>query len=125
MDTNKEDEKILDQYSDSEANDLDTKEEKQNDFQNSTSGANFAVYSGNELLKKKKAPKLYCRFKKYKIKYIDYKNVDFLLKFVNEQGKILPRRFTGNSLKYQKKVALAIKRARHLALLPFVTDNLK
>ncbi|MDR2402323.1 MAG: 30S ribosomal protein S18 [Cytophagales bacterium] len=87
--------------------------------------SNFAVYFGNELLRKKKNPKLYCRFKKYKIKYIDYKNVDFLLKFVNEQGKILPRRFSGNSLKYQKKVAFAIKRARHLALLPFVTDNLK
>ena len=67
----------------------------------------------------------YCRFKKYGIKYIDYKNADFLLKFLNEQGKILPRRYSGNSVKYQKRVAQAIKRARHLALLPFVADNLK
>jgi small subunit ribosomal protein S18 len=67
----------------------------------------------------------YCRFKKFGIKYIDYKNADFLLKFVNEQGKILPRRYSGNSVKYQKHVAQAIKRARHLALLPFVADNLK
>ena len=67
----------------------------------------------------------YCRFKKFGIKYIDYKNADFLLKFVNEQGKILPRRYSGNSVKYQKRVAQAIKRARHLALLPFVADNLK
>lgn len=67
----------------------------------------------------------YCRFKKYHIKYIDYKDPDFLIQFVNEQGKVLPRRITGNSLKYQRKVATAVKRARHLALLPFVTDLLK
>lgn len=69
--------------------------------------------------------KKYCRFKKYGIKYIDYKDPDFLLQFINEQGKILPRRITGNSLKYQRKVATAIKRARHLAILPYVTDLLK
>lgn len=69
--------------------------------------------------------KKYCRFKKAGIKYIDYKDPDFLLKFVNEQGKILPRRITGTSLKYQRRLSVAIKRARHLALLPFVTDELK
>ncbi len=69
--------------------------------------------------------KKYCRFKKYGIKHIDYKDPDFLLQFINEQGKILPRRITGNSLKYQKKMATAIKRARHLAMLPYVTDLLK
>ena len=47
------------------------------------------------------------------------------MKFLNEQGKILPRRLTGNSLKYQRKVSQAIKRARHIALLPYVADNLK
>ena len=72
-------------------------------------------------IKKKK----YCRFKKNKIKYVDYKDAEFLKKFLNEQGKILPRRLTGTSLKYQRKVATAIKRARHLALLPYVTDLLK
>lgn len=69
--------------------------------------------------------KKYCRFKKYGIRHIDYKDPSFLLQFVNEQGKILPRRITGNSLKYQKKMAVAIKRARHLAMLPYVTDLLK
>lgn len=69
--------------------------------------------------------KKYCRFRKFGIKYIDYKDADFLLQFVNDQGKILPRRITGNSLKYQRKVSTAVKRARHLALLPFVTDMLK
>lgn len=67
----------------------------------------------------------YCRFKKAGIKYIDYKDANFLLKFVNEQGKILPRRLTGTSLKYQRKVSQAIKRARHLALMPYVADMLK
>jgi len=69
--------------------------------------------------------KKYCRFKKSGIKYIDYKDPEFLKKFLNEQGKILPRRLTGTSLKYQRKVAQAVKRARHLALLPYVTDLLK
>ena len=72
-------------------------------------------------VKKKK----YCRFKKSRIKYIDYKDPEFLKRFLNEQGKILPRRITGTSLKYQRKVATAIKRARHLALLPYVTDMFK
>lgn len=72
-----------------------------------------------------KERKKYCRFKKYGIKYIDYKDPEFLLSFVNPQGKILPRRITGNSLKYQRRVAQAIKRARHLALMPYKTDLLK
>ncbi len=69
--------------------------------------------------------KKYCRFKKTGIKYIDYKDASFLLRFVNEQGKILPRRVTGTSLKYQRKVAQAVKRARHLSLMPYVADLLK
>ena len=72
-------------------------------------------------VKKKK----YCRFKKLGIKYVDYKDGEFLKKFLNEQGKILPRRLTGTSQKFQKKVAQAVKRARHLAILPFVTDCMK
>lgn len=67
----------------------------------------------------------YCRFQKAGISYIDYKDPNFLLKLVNEQGKILPRRLTGTSLKYQRKVSQSIKRARHLALLPYVGDMLK
>ena len=69
--------------------------------------------------------KKYCRFKKLGIKYVDYKDGEFLKKFLNEQGKILPRRLTGTSQKFQKKVAQAVKRARHLAILPFVTDCMK
>ncbi|MCC6180997.1 MAG: 30S ribosomal protein S18 [Bacteroidia bacterium] len=69
--------------------------------------------------------KKYCRFKKLGIKYIDYKDADFLLKFVNEQGKLLPRRLTGTSLKFQRKVSQAVKRARHIALMPYLADGLK
>jgi small subunit ribosomal protein S18 len=69
--------------------------------------------------------KKYCRFKKSGIKYVDYKDPDFLIKLVNEQGKLLPRRLTGTSLKFQRKVAVAVKRARHLALMPYVGDLLK
>jgi len=69
--------------------------------------------------------KKYCRFKKMGIKYLDYKDPNFLTKFLNEQGKILPRRITGNSLKWQRRVGTAVKRARQIALLPYVTDNLK
>ena len=72
-------------------------------------------------VKKKK----YCRFKKSGIKYIDYKDPQFLFKFINDQGKLLPRRLTGNSLKFQRKISRSVKKARHLAILPYVTDLLK
>jgi small subunit ribosomal protein S18 len=67
----------------------------------------------------------YCRFKKSGIKYVDYKNPDFLIKFLNEQGKILPRRVTGTSQKFQKRVNKAVKRSRHLAIMPYVADLMK
>jgi small subunit ribosomal protein S18 len=82
---------------------------------------NFIFNQTPQVVQKKK----YCRFKKHGIKYIDYKDHEFLMKFLNDQGKILPRRITGTSLKYQRKMGTAIKRARHLALLPFVADGLK
>jgi small subunit ribosomal protein S18 len=76
-------------------------------------------------MKSEKREKKYCRFKKMGIKYIDYKDAEFLKKFLNEQGKMLPRRITGNSLKFQRKVSQAIKKARQMSLLPYVTDLLK
>jgi small subunit ribosomal protein S18 len=76
-------------------------------------------------IKNAKLAKKYCRFKKTGIKHIDHKDPKFLEKFVNEQGKILPRRITGTSLKFQRRLSTAIKRARHLGLLPFVTDKSK
>ena len=78
----------------------------------------FAALPAKEEVQEK-----YCRFKKYRIKYVDFKDAEFLGRFLNEQGKILPRRITGNSLKFQRRVATAVKRARQLALLPYVTDG--
>ncbi|PSL33156.1 MULTISPECIES: 30S ribosomal protein S18 [Chitinophaga] len=76
-------------------------------------------------VKQEKRAKKYCRFKKLGIRYVDYKDAEFLKKFLNDQGKMLPRRISGNSLKFQRKVAQAIKKARQMALLPYVTDLLK
>lgn len=63
-----------------------------------------------------------CPFTSAGIKEIDYKDVDTLFKFITEKGKILPRRITGVSAWHQKLLTKAIKRARHVALLPFVAE---
>ena len=57
--------------------------------------------------------------------YVDYKGVEFLKRFLNEQGKLLPRRVTGVSAKFQRQLTRAIKRARHLALIPYVADMVR
>lgn len=61
-----------------------------------------------------------CPFKAAGVKHIDYKDVDTLSQFITERGKIIPRRITGVSAYYQKLLTAAIKRARHMALIPFV-----
>ena len=63
-----------------------------------------------------------CYFTKNNITYIDYKNVELLKRFISPNGKIVPRRVTGTSAKYQRQLATAIKRARQMALLPYVKD---
>ncbi len=63
-----------------------------------------------------------CRFCDAKEIYIDYKNEKRLSRTVSEQGRIIPRRITGTCAKHQRQLTVAIKRARHLALLPFVAD---
>ncbi|EKK20990.1 SSU ribosomal protein S18p [Fructilactobacillus florum 8D] len=57
------------------------------------------------------------------IEYIDYKDVDLLRRFISERGKILPRRVSGTSAKNQRKLTIAIKRARIMGLLPFVVED--
>ena len=64
-----------------------------------------------------------CYFTANGITHIDYKEVDLLKKFISERGKILPRRVTGTSAKYQRQFTTAIKRARHMGLLPFVKEE--
>ncbi len=71
---------------------------------------------------KKRARKKVCYFTKNKIKYIDYKDVETLKKFITPSGRISPRRLTGTSAKYQRELARAIKRARYMALLPYIAD---
>lgn len=53
---------------------------------------------------------------------IDYKDVNKLKRYVSERGKILPRRITGNCAKHQRALTVAVKRARHIALMPYTTD---
>jgi small subunit ribosomal protein S18 len=59
------------------------------------------------------------------LEYIDYKDVELLQRYLNDQGKLLPRRITGVSAKTQRQLTRAVKRARHVALLAFVADNVR
>ena len=63
-----------------------------------------------------------CYFTKNNITHIDYKDVELLRRYISANGKIIPRRVTGTSSKYQRMLAVAIKRARHMALLPYIAD---
>ncbi|GHU34229.1 30S ribosomal protein S18 [Clostridia bacterium] len=74
---------------------------------------------GNSRFRKKKKV---CAFCTEKLADIDYKDVARLRKFVSERSKILPRRITGNCAKHQRNLTIAIKRARHIALIPYITD---
>ncbi|HEY8486976.1 MAG TPA: 30S ribosomal protein S18 [Limnochordales bacterium] len=71
--------------------------------------------------KSKKRRKV-CAFCVDRIRWVDYKDVGRLRKYMTERAKILPRRITGNCARHQRQLTVAIKRARHLALLPFVAD---
>jgi len=81
------------------------------------------IDSGNQLINEK-MPRRYQRRRQSQFvpDYIDWKDVDFLKRFTPERGKIMPRRISGVSAKDQRRVATAIKRARAMALIPFVTD---
>jgi small subunit ribosomal protein S18 len=70
---------------------------------------------GNNLFKRKK----FCRFTAEKVKQIDYKDIDVLKDFVQENGKLMPARITGTKARYQRQLSTAVKRARYLALLPY------
>ena len=69
--------------------------------------------------------KKFCLFKTFGISYIDYKNGEFLSLFLNDSGKILRRKYTGTSAKFQKKVEKAIKRARQMGILPYRADGIR
>ena len=77
---------------------------------------------GDRGMKQRRSRRKVCAFCADKIDVIDYKDVARLRKFVSERGKILPKRMTGNCAKHQRELTIAIKRARHVALLPFVAE---
>jgi small subunit ribosomal protein S18 len=77
-----------------------------------------AVVEGIFIKKRKQCP-----FTAAGIRHIDYKDLDTLRQFITERGKILPRRITGVSAYHQRQLSRAIKRARHMALLPFVSQD--
>ena len=72
--------------------------------------------------KRGRRKKRVCMFCTDKINYIDYKDLGKLRKFVSERGKILPRRITGNCAKHQRALTVAVKRARHIALMAFTQE---
>ena len=72
---------------------------------------------------RKKYTKKFCRYTAKNIDYIDYKDLDLLKMSVSERFKIMPRRLTGNSKRHQEMVELAIKRARHMALVPYIVHT--
>ncbi len=59
------------------------------------------------------------------VEYVDYKDVDLLKRYLNEQGMLMPRRVAGTTAKFQRQLTRAVKRARHLALLPFAADMVR
>lgn len=71
---------------------------------------------------KRRTRRKVCQFCVDKVEHIDYKDIGKLRKFLSEKGKILPRRISGNCAKHQRQMTTAIKRARHIALLPYTTD---
>lgn len=80
-------------------------------------------------MKRKRRPQVkintFCRFTAAGVKEIDYKDVDTLLKNIDESGKITPSRMTGTSAKFQRQLTTAIKRARFLALIPYTDKHKK
>ena len=75
------------------------------------------------MAEKRKFAKKYCKYTAMKVDYIDYKNLDLLKISMSERGKIMPRRLTGTSKRHQEQVEVAIKRARHMALVPYIVNT--
>jgi small subunit ribosomal protein S18 len=72
------------------------------------------------MAERRKFAKKYCKYSAMKLEYIDYKNLDLLKISMSERGKIMPRRLTGTAKRFQEQVENAIKRARHMALVPYI-----
>ena len=94
-------------------------------MQNNRKDRNKDGYDKNDAkggLRMKRARKKVCSFCMDKVKEIDYKDIAKIKKFTSERGKILPRRISGCCAKHQRQLTLAIKRARHIAFLPYTAE---
>ena len=76
-------------------------------------------------MEKKKYSKRYCRYTEAKLEFIDYKDIEMLKHSLSERYKMMPRRLSGNTNKWQERVEVAIKRARHMALIPYIIERKK
>lgn len=85
--------------------------------------SDFAPFSSNNGESRKRRSQRRCPFMAAGWKKIDYKDTDTLKRFITERGKVLPRRITGVSAYFQRQLALAIKQARYIGLLPFVAED--
>lgn len=86
-------------------------------------GGNKRGGNNNNNNRFRRRKKKVCYFTENKVKTLDYKDVALVKKFINDKGKILPKRVTGTKTRYQRIVAQAVKRARHMALIPFVAEG--
>lgn len=82
----------------------------------------MAYEKKNDRRNAKKGRKKVCNFCVEKVEYIDYKDVPRLRRYISDRAKILPRRVTGTCAKHQRELTTAIKRARHIAILPYTAD---
>ena len=80
------------------------------------------AYDRSDRARGRKGRKKVCSFCVDRVQNIDYKDVNRLRRFISERAKILPRRVTGTCARHQRELTVAIKRARHIALLPFISD---
>ena len=80
---------------------------------------NTTVRAPRPMMRRKRKVCIFCADK---VEFIDYKDSAKLRKFISERGKILPRRISGTCAKHQRQLTIAIKRARHVALLPYISD---
>ncbi len=75
------------------------------------------------MAERRRFAKKYCKYSAMKLEGIDYKDLDLLKISMSERGKIMPRRLTGTSKRMQEEVEVAIKRARHMALVPYIVNT--
>jgi len=75
------------------------------------------------MAEKRKYTKKHCKYCEMKVEFIDYKDINLVRNSLSERGKIMPRRLTGNCKKHQEMIEKSIKRARHIALVPYIVDR--